>query len=73
MSPWSLDSCPERELATKAVGAGSPDGGRSVYRPTDEWSAERKLDPVTGGRNRRIRDPYVRWCGRTAGVTPPPT
>jgi len=23
--------------------------------------------------NRRIRDPYVRWCGRSEGVTPPPT
>jgi hypothetical protein len=73
MSPLSLDSCPERELATRAVGAGSPEGGRSVYRPTGEWSAERKLDPATGGRNRRIREPYVRWCGRTAGVTPSPT
>jgi hypothetical protein len=73
MSPLSLDSCPERELAIRAVGAGSPEGDRSVYRPMGEWSAERKLDPATGGGNRRIRDPYVRWCGRTAGVTPPPT
>ena len=23
--------------------------------------------------NRRDTEPYVRWCGRTAGVTPPPT
>ena len=23
--------------------------------------------------NRRDTGPYVRWCGRTAGVTPPPT
>ena len=73
MSPLGLDSCPERELATKAVRAGSPDSGRSVYRPTGERSAERKLGPVTGGRNRRIRDPYVRWCGRSAGATSPPT
>ena len=36
MSPLSLDSCPERELATRAVGAGSPEGGRSVYRTAGE-------------------------------------
>jgi hypothetical protein len=36
MSPLSLDSYPERELATRVVGAGSPEGGRSVYRPTGE-------------------------------------
>ena len=23
--------------------------------------------------NRRGTEPYARWCGRTAGVTPPPT
>jgi hypothetical protein len=23
--------------------------------------------------NRRDTEPYVRWCGRTAGATPPPT
>jgi hypothetical protein len=65
MSPLSLDRCPERELAT-TVGAGSPDGGRSAYRSIGEWSAESKLDPATGDRNCRIRDPYVRWCGRCA-------
>ena len=39
MSPLSLDRCPERELATRAVGAGSLEGGRSVYIQMGEWSA----------------------------------
>jgi hypothetical protein len=25
------------------------------------------------GRNRLGTEPYARWCGRTAGATPPPT
>jgi hypothetical protein len=36
ISPLSLGRCPERELATRAVGAGSPEGGRSAYRPRGE-------------------------------------
>jgi len=27
---------------------------------------------VSGCMNRRGTEPYARWCGRTAGVTPPP-
>jgi hypothetical protein len=43
ISALSLDSCPAREPTTDAVGAGIPDGGRGVYRPTGEWISERKL------------------------------
>ena len=42
--------------------------GQRANSPRDASSPRER-----GGRNRRIRDPYVRRCGRTAGVTPPPT
>ena len=48
------------------------DGIRKVrlgaYRKTGDKAETEWFD-----RNRLGTEPYARWCGRTAGVTPPPT
>src|SRR5512139_2653165 len=48
------------------------DGIREVrlgaYRKTGN-----KAETEWHGRNRLGTEPYARWCGRTAGATPPPT
>ncbi len=48
------------------------DGIREVrlgaYRKTGD-----KVETEWLGRNRLGTEPYARWCGRTAGATPPPT
>ena len=56
----SLGRCPERELATTAIGAGSPDGCSECPETSRRIVNETKLTPATEDRNRPLRN-------RTAG------
>jgi hypothetical protein len=57
-------------LATKQQG---PEVPRAVAASIDQRANSPRDVSSTlkrEGRNRRIRDPYVRWCGRTAEANP---
>jgi len=45
----------------------------NLGQPGTRVAAKTAATTSTHNMNRRGTEPYARWCGRTAGATPPPT
>jgi hypothetical protein len=64
VSPWTLASEPE-----PGTGDRSP---RQVLPGTRSAEVGERIGDRPNQPNRRVRDPYARWCGRRGSVRVPP-
>ena len=71
-TPFRSSDHSEQMLRKRALKLEVADRIRKIKLGAYRVAGTEKLR-AEGDGNRRGTEPYARWCGRTAGVTPPPT